>query len=75
MSMLTFARSLLLSLSLATVAAGVAASLESQPAVAQSASCQQSCRAQWNQCRISTKGSSSCDASLHSCLQSCVPKR
>ena len=47
----------------------------SSPAGAQNASCQQSCRAQHSQCRISTKGSSSCDAALHSCLQSCIPKR
>jgi hypothetical protein len=49
--------------------------LQPGPAHAQNASCQQSCRAQHSQCRISTKGSSSCDASLHSCLQSCIPKR
>ncbi|MFZ4808126.1 MAG: hypothetical protein ACOYLQ_12785 [Hyphomicrobiaceae bacterium] len=38
-------------------------------------SCQQSCRAQWNQCRIATKGASSCDAHLQACMQSCIPRR
>jgi len=38
-------------------------------------SCQQSCRAQWNQCRIATKGSSSCDAQLQACMQACIPRR
>lgn len=38
-------------------------------------SCQQSCRAQWNQCRIATKGSSNCDAQLQACMQACIPKR
>ena len=35
-------------------------------------SCASSCRAQHNQCRIATKGSSSCDARLQQCLQSCM---
>lgn len=38
-------------------------------------SCQQSCRAAWNQCRIATKGSPSCDAQLQACMASCLPKR
>jgi hypothetical protein len=42
---------------------------------AEANSCQQSCRAQWNQCRIATKGSSSCDAQLRACMQSCIPSR
>ena len=42
---------------------------------AEANSCQQSCRAQWNQCRIATKGSSSCDAQLQACMQACIPRR
>lgn len=45
------------------------------PAHAQNASCQQSCAAQRTQCRIATKGSASCEAAYHSCLQACVPRR
>ena len=37
--------------------------------------CADQCRAQHNQCRISTKGSPSCDAALTSCLQSCQARR
>lgn len=38
-------------------------------------SCAASCRAAHSQCRISTKGSPSCDAQLQSCLQGCLSKR
>ncbi len=34
--------------------------------------CAAKCRAQHNQCRIKTKGSSSCDGQLQRCLQSCL---
>jgi hypothetical protein len=47
----------------------------SEHSFAQSASCQQACRASWNQCRISTKGSASCDSQLQACMQVCLPKR
>jgi hypothetical protein len=41
-------------------------------AEALASACAAGCRAQHNQCRISTKGSSSCDARLQQCLQSCM---
>jgi hypothetical protein len=34
--------------------------------------CASNCRAQHNQCRIATKGSSSCDTRLQQCLQRCL---
>ena len=37
--------------------------------------CVSQCRNAHNQCRISTKGSPSCDAQLQSCLDSCRPRR
>lgn len=36
--------------------------------------CAANCRQQHNQCRISTKGNSSCDARLQQCLQSCMKR-
>lgn len=53
---------------------GAAASLTAQPniVVAQNPSCVAACNAQWNQCRIATKGSPSCDGQRQSCMQSCV---
>jgi hypothetical protein len=42
---------------------------------AEANSCQQSCRASWNQCRIQNKGSPSCDGQLQSCMQACIPRR
>jgi len=53
----------------------VAAVVLSSLPVSANNSCQQSCRAQWNQCRIATKGASSCDAHLQACMQSCIPRR
>ena len=44
-------------------------------ALAQSSSCRSTCLAQYNQCRIATKGSSSCDAQYQACLQGCVTHR
>jgi len=43
--------------------------------VAQANSCAASCRAAHNQCRISTKGSPTCDAQLQTCLQGCLSRR
>ena len=43
--------------------------------IAQADQCVQQCRGAHNQCRISTKGSPSCDAQLQSCLDSCRPRR
>ena len=36
--------------------------------------CGSSCRNAYNQCRISTKGSTSCEAAFTSCMQSCIRK-
>ena len=41
-------------------------------AQSQSASCRGMCLAQYNQCRIATKGSPTCDAQYQSCLQACI---
>jgi hypothetical protein len=41
-------------------------------ALAQGNACASSCRSAYNDCRISTKGSSSCDAQYQACLRSCV---
>lgn len=42
---------------------------------AQSSSCRSTCLAQYNQCRISTKGSPACDQQYQACLQGCVSGR
>jgi hypothetical protein len=34
-------------------------------------SCAAACRSAYNQCRIATKGSSSCEGQFTSCMQSC----
>lgn len=57
------------------VAVAVVAIWSGIAGTAEANSCQQSCRAAWNQCRIATKGSSSCDAQLQSCMQACLPPR
>jgi hypothetical protein len=44
------------------------------PAAAQGNVCVAACKSSHNQCRIATKGSTSCDAQLQSCLQSCLKK-
>jgi hypothetical protein len=36
--------------------------------------CAASCRSAYNQCRISTKGSPSCEGQFTSCMQSCRKK-
>jgi hypothetical protein len=36
--------------------------------------CGASCRNAYNQCRISTKGSPSCEAAFTACMQSCIRK-
>jgi len=36
--------------------------------------CGASCRNAYNQCRIATKGSSSCEAAYTNCMQSCRKK-
>jgi len=37
-------------------------------------SCAAGCRKKHNQCRIRTKGASSCDAQLNACLQECLKR-
>jgi hypothetical protein len=37
--------------------------------------CTEACRAQYNQCRIATKGSASCDAQFAACMQRCISSR
>jgi len=59
---------------LASVLFAVAASIGTLFAASDASAnaCAASCRAQHNQCRISTKGSPSCDAALQRCLQGCL---
>lgn len=37
-------------------------------------SCGSGCKNQYNQCRISTKGSPSCEVAFTRCMQSCIRK-
>ena len=43
--------------------------------LAQADQCVQQCRNAHNQCRISTKGSPSCDSQLQACVDSCRTQR
>lgn len=61
-------------------ALALAASVSEMPgsgtcALAQSSSCRSTCLAQYNQCRIATKGAASCDTQYQACLQGCVSHR
>ena len=56
-------------LSLAVEPAGVKAQS------AGASSCRSGCLAQYNQCRMSTKGSPTCDAQYQACLQACIAPR
>jgi hypothetical protein len=38
-------------------------------------SCTANCNAQWNRCRLTTKGSANCDAQRAACMQTCLPKK
>lgn len=38
-------------------------------------SCTAHCNAQWNACRMSTKGSAACDAQRAACMQACLPPK
>lgn len=38
-------------------------------------SCGSSCKNEYNQCRISTKGSPSCEVAFTRCMQSCILKK
>ncbi len=41
-------------------------------AFAQGNACATSCRAAYNDCRIATKGSASCDAQFQACMRGCL---
>jgi hypothetical protein len=43
-------------------------------ATAQGNACASACRAAHNECRIATKGSSSCDAQFAACMQGCLKR-
>ena len=43
--------------------------------VAQDSSCAGTCQAQYDQCRVQTKGSPSCDAARQRCLQACIASK
>lgn len=62
----------IVALALSGAAAG--AGFETSLVIAQD-SCTSSCRAQWNQCRIATKGSPACDAQLQACMRGCLAGR
>lgn len=38
-------------------------------------SCTANCNAQWNACRINTKGSAACDSQRAACMQACLPRK
>ena len=48
---------------------------ESPPVQLAQDSCANSCQAQHDQCRVSTKGSPSCDLARQRCLQSCIASK
>lgn len=43
--------------------------------VAQDSSCAGRCQAQYDQCRVQTKGSPSCDSARQQCLQACIASK
>lgn len=62
---------------LALISGGLAISDPPPPELqfVQGGACTSSCRAQYNQCRISTKGSPSCDAQFAACMRRCIATR
>jgi hypothetical protein len=56
---------------LAVLAALIAIGVGSGDRVA-AGSCGQGCKNAYNQCRISTKGSASCEIAFTRCMQSCI---
>ena len=48
---------------------------ERAPVVVAEDSCANACQAQHNHCRVTTKGSPSCDEARQRCLQSCITKK
>lgn len=61
-------------LSVLLAAAALFGDAKSSCALAQGNACASACRSAYNDCRIATKGSSSCDAQYQSCLQGCVKR-
>ena len=55
----------------AILAALIAIGVGSSDRVA-AGSCGSGCRSAYNQCRISTKGSASCEIAFTRCMQSCI---
>ena len=43
--------------------------------VAQDATCAATCQTEHDQCRVTTKGSASCDAARQRCLQACIASK
>ena len=66
---MTFRKTISLVLALAVGMSALAMALVPR---AEANACAAGCRQQHNQCRIQTKGSSSCDAQLQRCLQGCI---
>ena len=67
-------RKMLAALAVASALAGLAG--DTTCVFAQSPTCRSSCLAEYNQCRLSTKGSPECDSRYQACLQSCLaPQR
>lgn len=60
----------------AALAIGAALALEIFGAVtpAEAGQCGASCRNAYNQCRMSTKGSPSCEVAFTRCMQSCIKR-
>ena len=69
-------RSLWALAAVAVVAALLAVSglVATRPAEAEGG-CGESCRRAYNQCRIATKGSSTCEAAFTSCMHTCIKRR
>jgi hypothetical protein len=55
--------------------AGVVAASDTGIELAQADQCVQQCRSAHNQCRITSKGSPSCDSQLQACMDSCRSRR
>ena len=48
---------------------------ERAPVVVAEDSCANACQAEHNRCRVSTKGSPSCDEARQRCLQACIANK
>ena len=59
---------------LAILAAVIGFGLASSDRVA-AGSCGSSCKNEYNQCRISTKGAGSCEIAFTRCMQSCIVRK